>query len=188
MERVNRKDEVWKPVKDYEGYYEISNYGRVKRLAIPISYGGKFLVTFKERILKNVRGNKNGHLYVRISKNNIQKNKWVHRLVAQAFIPNPKNLPQVNHINNIKDDNRVENLEWVTLVENVLHSFKVLPGDMRNLPRGENNHFAKVKSEDVIKMRELSKQGVSNAQLGRMYGLDTSTVWHAVNYLTWENI
>ena len=179
--------EKWKSVIGYEGYYEVSNLGRVKRLTKTISCG-RFRIKRKGRVLKTAKYDKSGHLSVNLSKEGVRKNHAVHRLVAKAFIPNPRNLPQVNHINNIKGDNRSVNLEWITLVGNLLHGYKILPAHMRNLYRGEQNLNAKVKANDVRRMRELSKQGISNAELGRVYGLDTSSVWRAVNGDTWKNI
>lgn len=98
--------EIWKSIKDYEGLYEVSNLGRVRRLKKD-----------KEFILKPII-NKFGYLQVSLSKNNIVKNHRIHRLVAEAFISNPDNKPDVDHINTIRIDNRVENLRWVTKQEN----------------------------------------------------------------------
>ena len=102
--------EIWKNVKDYEGIYYVSNLGNVKRI-----YKNK-----KERLLKPFF-DKGNYLKVILSKNNKHVQRFIHRLVAQAFIPNPNNLPQVNHKNEIKTDNKVENLEWCTQRYNILY-------------------------------------------------------------------
>ena len=99
--------EYWKPVVGYEGLYMVSNWGRVKS----IKFG-------KERILKPVT-NSSGYLLVGLYKNNIEKKYSVHRLVAEAFIPNPYNLPQVNHRDENKLNNNVDNLEWCTNEYNI---------------------------------------------------------------------
>ena len=92
--------EIWKDIKDYEGHYQVSNLSRVKS----IKFG-------KERILKPVT-DRHGYLIVGLWKNNKQKIYKVHRLVAEAFIPNPYNLPQVNHKDENPLNNNVNNLEW----------------------------------------------------------------------------
>ena len=91
--------EIWKPIEGYPDY-EVSNMGRVKSL----KFG-------KEKILKGVK-DKNGYLIVDLYKEGKQKHYLIHRLVASAFIDNPNNLPQVNHIDEDKTNNRVENLEY----------------------------------------------------------------------------
>ena len=92
--------EIWKDKKDYEGHYQVSNFGRVKS----IKFG-------KERIM-NLVTDKYGYLYVNLYKNNIKKAYFVHRLVAEAFLPNPNNLPCVNHKDEDKSNNIVSNIEW----------------------------------------------------------------------------
>lgn len=105
-------NEIWLPIDDYDGY-EVSNYGRVKSLERVDSLGR----TVKERILK--QGNdKDGYQRVQLCKDGNPKMLSVHRLVASAFIPNSNNLPQVNHIDEVKTNNHVSNLEWCTVEYN----------------------------------------------------------------------
>ena len=104
--------EQWKDIKGYEGLYQVSNYGRVKR-----KYNNG-----KIRILKPISTN-NGYLRVSLSKNSVNNTYFVHRLVAQAFILNPENKPEVNHIDGDKTNNKIENLEWCTRSENIQHAF-----------------------------------------------------------------
>ena len=109
--------EEWKDVKGYEGLYQVSNTGRIKALK-KIDQRGRVR---KERLMKPVI-NSCGRPVVHVCKNGNRKTFFVHRLIAEAFIPNPEGKSEVNHINGIKDDNRVENLEWVTRSENMLHA------------------------------------------------------------------
>lgn len=95
--------EIWRPVKGYEGLYAVSNLGRVKSIGNNKSR--------KEKILKPQKEGK-GYLFVRLYRNGKGKKFKVHRLVASAFIPNPEGLPEVNHKNEVKDNNVVGNLEW----------------------------------------------------------------------------
>lgn len=99
--------EEWKDIEGYEGVYMVSNWGNVKSLERLDSLGH----LRKERILKP-RNNK-GYLFVILCKDGKSKHHYIHRLVAEAFLPNPDNLPQINHIREFeKTNNRVENLEW----------------------------------------------------------------------------
>ena len=99
--------EIWKPKKDYEGLYEVSNLGRVKSL------GNGKSINSKEGILKPGKI-KQGYLQVTLCKNRKQKRFLVHRLVAEAFLPNPENLPFINHKDEDKTNNSVDNLEYCT--------------------------------------------------------------------------
>ena len=103
-------NEVWKDVVHYEGLYEVSNLGRVRN---------KQTQKIKAQTSNyNKTTNKGGYLTVQLWKNNRSKREYVHRLVAMAFIPNPDHKPQVNHKDEIKTNNEVSNLEWVTCLEN----------------------------------------------------------------------
>ena len=104
------KKEYWKPVVGYEGLYEVSNWGRVKRLRrlITNQYNSFYI---EEKILKPQK-NIYGYLYVNLYKNGIMKHKTIHKLVAEVFLPNPNNYKEVNHKDECKTNNIVSNLEW----------------------------------------------------------------------------
>ena len=118
MEIKNYINEVWKDIKGYEGLYQVSNYGRVKSLPKYKKQWRGGLITVKERILK-LHSQGTGYYNIQLFKNGICEYRYIHRLVAEAFLPNPNNLPCVNHKNENPSDNFVENLEWCTNGYNV---------------------------------------------------------------------
>lgn len=113
---TNIQQEIWKEIPGFEGLYHVSNNGNIKSLSRRGTVG---LVLAKKR-------HKKGYVECCLCKDSKLRTLTVHRLVAIAFIPNADNKPQVNHINGIKTDNRVENLEWCTNFENQNHSWKEL--------------------------------------------------------------
>jgi hypothetical protein len=115
--------EKWKPIKGYEGYYEISNKGNVRGIKRTIATSNGKTVTIKPKLLK-LQKDGNGYPTIMLTKQGIRKAYNVHRIVAEAFMPNSKGLDVVNHINSIKTDNSVENLEWCTQHENLHKSIK----------------------------------------------------------------
>ncbi len=115
--------EVWKNIKGYEGLYQISNFGRVRSYdRIVTCYGG--IRTVPGRIMTPPT-DKDGYLRIGLVKNRHQKFFYVHRLVANAFLPNPNNYKSVNHIDENKKNNNADNLEWCTIRYNNLYNNKI---------------------------------------------------------------
>ena len=131
--------EIWKDIQGYEGLYQVSNFGRVKGLK-----------RSKIRKLCNDRG---GYLCVSLKKQGTVKLCKVHRLVAVAFIPNPENKPQIDHINAIKTDNTIKNLRWVSAKENVRN-----PLNMAHFLDKSNPKAHKVKNIDTNEIFNTVKE------------------------------
>ena len=115
-------NEIWKDIAGYEGYYQVSNLGRVKSVSRKVS-NGHGMVAKEERILQPNTLAK-GYYQVTLYNGETRKCFQVHRLVASAFIPNVDGYPQVNHRNGDKQDNRADNLEWCDNSMNQLHAWK----------------------------------------------------------------
>lgn len=164
------EDEEWRDVVGYEGSYIVSNKGSIKSLDRYVKNGvhGKILIKSKT---PKIYVQKQGYHMVRFSIGSHQKLVFVHRVVAQSFIPNPDDKKTVNHKNGIKSDNRVENLEWASQRENNLHAFKT---GLQKPRKGISHHKAKLKDSDIIEIR-LPSQEPSHVVAER-YGVSSSTI------------
>ncbi len=117
--------EVWLPIKDYEGLYEVSNLGRIKALRKERTLGKHLHLTrFYEEKIMSPTASPNGYLIICLCKNGKPKYGSVHRHVAIAFLPNPDNLPCINHKDTIKVNCKSDNLEWCTFSHNSIHAME----------------------------------------------------------------
>lgn len=149
--------EIWKDINGYNGLYQVSNNGNVKSLErMCRQFNGHCYCNRKvtEKILKGRKDTK-GYLQVELSKNGKQRKYLVHKLVAMMFIPNPHNKPQINHINGRKNDNRVDNLEWVTPSENVIHAYKTGLLNIDDIVK----HCRKLGEKSAKKVNQYNLQG-----------------------------
>ena len=171
--------EVFKDIKGYEGLYQISNLGRVKSLARirGNQYDGL------ELTLK-FNNDKDGYLKINLSKEGIKTCFRVHRLVAEAFIPNFENKPQINHIDGDKENNRVDNLEWVTCKENINHAFDVLGHTVKKgINQGEKCGRSKLTRDQILEVRSSK---LSGRKLAPLYGVSAFHINRIKNGTTWS--
>ena len=173
--------EVWKDIVNYEGIYQVSNLGRVRSLdrLVPATCA----LSKSNQVVNYLRKGKilNGHWagpkgseykYVALSKDDKPKYLRVHRLVACAFIPNPDNLPEVNHIDEDKSNNRADNLEWVTHIQNEHHGTKIERA---------------ARTRDRRPVEALNEKGEVVASYDRMadaskaLGINLGTIWKVCN-------
>lgn len=177
---MNEIKEIWKPIKNHENKYMVSNLGRFKRIPHYIDRGAKGVINYSERIVKPWI-HKQGWLHIELD----GVTYGAHRLVLSAFVENKENKNTVNHINGIKTDNRLVNLEWATNRENSSHAAKM--GLYRPV-RGVLNHNAKLLEADVKEIRRLHGNGVSQRELGRRYNVDHVSIKNILIKKTWAHV
>lgn len=147
------KEEIWKDIKGYEGLYQISNFGNVKSLKREVSNGTGTRI-IDQRLLSQVT-NRYGYICVTLCKNSKYKHCTIHRLVAEAFIDNPDNLPCVNHKDENKQNNNVDNLEWCSVAYN--NSYGSRLGKVSNKNKGKKHS-----EETKQKLREKAIGRISS--------------------------
>lgn len=169
------KNEIWKPIPNYEGRYEASNLGRIKSTIIRHNFP-------KPRIIKS-KSNGDGYLQINLySKNHKRKMFSVHRLVMFAFY-GISDL-QVNHKNGDKSDNRIENLEYVTQTENNIHALKT---GLRKMQKGESRYNSKLTKKDVIFIRKMLKtKQMTGTSLADKFDVSVSLISNIKRNLTWK--
>lgn len=175
--------ETWIPIPEFKNKYEVSNMGSVRSITQKVNQrtkGGVYInITYPGRILA-LCSNQYGYLMANL----LQNTKQVHRLVAEAFIPNPENKPCVNHINGIKTDNRVENLEWVTYSENQKHAYSI--GIHSAI--GEKNGRAKLNEEIILKIKEHRKAGRTQQYIADMFNISRPHVSSILSGKFWSHV
>lgn len=185
---MNINEEIWKDIIGYEGFYQVSNLGRIKSLPRITARDERTIKILTGRILRLNRDERGGYLKVSLSKVGKTKKVNVHRIVALSFLENPNNLPQVNHINAIKIDNRVEDLEWVSRSDNSKHAYRM--GLMSHFSIFcTEKHYSKIRREDILKIRELySERHKTQREIAIEFGLSQSQISAITTRRSWKNI
>lgn len=184
---MENQEEIWKDIPGFEGRYQCSNLGNFKSLPNKVVcewMGKEKTYNRKERILRcSYEGN--GYLQVGLQVEMAKQVRFLaHRLIAMTFLEKIDGLDFVNHINGIKDDNRVCNLEWVTKSRNCIHSFEI--GLQCN--KGVNHPRHKLTESDVLAIRSKRSNGVPARILAKEYHLSLTHTKDVIKRKSWPHI
>lgn len=183
------EQEIFKPIKGYEGYYEVSNMGRIKSLAKSWVTTERWGVRTKEESFLKFGCTKNrscNYYRVVLCVDRVKFNKSVHRIVALHFCDNPNNYGVVNHLNSDTLDNRAANLEWTTQKGNIRHAWAAGRGKPQN---GTKNGNARLTETQVLEIRSLHAKGnIEHLDLAVMYGIARTAITRILNRTRWTHI
>lgn len=182
------KMELWKPVIGFENLYEISNLGRVRSLD-RITESGQF----RKGKIRECYCYVNDYKVVKLYYNGKTFNKYIHRLLAEAFVPNPNPelYDTVNHIDGNRGNNSLDNLEWCTQKQNIQHAWKtgLIPSVINS---GESNTNSKLTEKDVLEIRAIyvphSKGEFGTKALSERFGVTAKTIGRIIRKELWKNI
>ncbi|MCI1958982.1 MAG: NUMOD4 motif-containing HNH endonuclease [Clostridia bacterium] len=174
------RQKIWKDVKNYEGLYQISNLGEVKSLSKKVGKGKGYIKP--EKILKQTIS-KDGYFKVTLCKDGKTKYFRVHRLVAQAFIPNLEDKPVVNHIDENKLNNYVDNLEWVTEEENKLYSYNIHKEEFDDISRKNVKKAINKVTQNILayKNGEFIGEYKGKESCAKEIGISPKTIYNRLN-------
>ena len=171
--------EEFKDIKGYEGLYQISNFGRIKSLKRDC--GNQYCDIDK---ILSLKMDSYGYPQQVLCKNGKRKSHKIHRLVAIHFIENIENKAQINHINGIKTDNNVTNLEWTTMSENIVHAYSLRLIDRR----GVKNTMSKLNESQVLEIRKMKELGASISDIKNVFNVSISVIYNIIKRKLWPHI
>lgn len=175
--------EEWREIEGYEGYYEVSNLGKVRSLDRKV-FNPKSGMTVRRGCLFQPNTNHKGYKYVGFSKNGVRSGLlFVHKLVANAFVPNQENKPQVNHRDGNKLNNASWNLEWNTDAENQKHA-----KDNFLKSRNDKHKDAVLTNRHVLFLPKLFEIGMNQGMIAKIYGVDRHVIMNILKGVSYRQI
>ena len=179
----NIKNEIWYTIPNYEGFYELSSLNRIKSLCRIVKHRTGTTMIVKEKILSQ-SVNKSGHLFVSLNKEGNKEVLGIHVIVARVHIPNPLNLPLVEHLDDIPSNNQTENLKWSTYSSNTKNSYRLNKSRL-SLIQGEKNKSSILIKHQVLEIRSSNLKPI---QLAKKYNVGKTTIYNIINKRTWVHI
>ena len=179
---MNSMIEEWKDIEGFEGFYKISNLGNV------MSMGGWCGTSKRNQMIRSTSITKDGYVKVRLMRNGKDRTSRIHRLVAEAFIPNPENKKTVNHIDGVKTNNNVVNLEWANRSEQMHHAYEL---GLKTAMIGSTNTQAKLTDEQVREIRKTyvrQSKEFGTVALGKKYGVTNRVIGLVVSGKAYRNV
>ncbi len=180
---MEAENEIWKDIIEYEGLYQVSNYGRIRSLETFVNH--RYGKRIRKGKIKTLAVNKGGYHTVNLFKDNETKMLKAHRALMQAFVPNPENKRTVNHKDGNKLNNHISNLEWATHKENNIHAHE---NNLVNIKIGEDNAAAHLSNIDILEIRTLSSNGIRHRTIAKVFDVHENTISGIVNRKTWNHI
>ena len=187
MEKYNTNKEVWKDVQEFKGILQVSNKGRVRTLD-RICKAKNNGTQISKGMLRKPTKDKQGYLKVVMTVDGVIYARRVHRLVAKEFIKNPLNKPEVNHIDGVKDNNNVDNLEWVTAKENVRHAYanNLIDSRKRNVLKGRKSPKRIFTDNQVEEIKKMRDDGIVYREIASKYNVSIPTIRNICKSISYQ--
>jgi len=179
------ENKIWKPVRGYESYYEVSNDGEIRTIERIITLPTHSYLK-KQKLLTQYKDGK-GYMHVKLYDGRGKpKSLTIHRIVASAFLDNPNNLAEVNHIDHNKNNNNLDNLEWISRGDNIRHSYS--KRDPKTY-KGSGNKNSKLTEDAVISIRkEYEEKKTTYKNLADKHGVGITLIGYIIKNQVWKHV